>query len=140
MRWPFKVTAFAAVLVPILGLTGCVYRMAAPLVVQSQQRLRIVGDAPERYDVHVQSFDYHVPTDGRLLLEFKMVHRGCSVYLFDRIPVRRVADPAKEKVVSITLGAVSLRRLSFRDLSKLQTDSEGYHQLFLFSANATPKR
>ena len=93
----FQGIAFAAVVAPVLGLTGCAYRMAAPLVVQSKQRLRIVSDTPERFDVRVQSIDYHIPADGRLMFEIKMVHRGCSVYLFDRIPIRKVADPRKRE-------------------------------------------
>ena len=115
----FQGIAFAAVVAPVLGLTGCAYRMAAPLVVQSKQRLRIVSDTPERFDVRVQSIDYRIPADGRLIFEIKMVHRGCSVYLFDRIPIRKVADPRKEKIVSIMLGGLSVKRLSFQELSKL---------------------
>lgn len=135
----FQGIAFAAAVAPVLGLTGCAYRMAAPLVVQSKQRLRIVSETPERFDVRVQSIDYHLPADGRLMFEIKMVHRGCSVYLFDRIPIRKVADPRKEKIVSIMLGGLSVKRLSFQELSKLHTDSDGYHQLALPLASSTRK-
>jgi len=139
MRRMFYAMVFTAAGAQILGLAGCAYRMAAPLVTRSQQRLRIVADAPERYEVRVQSSDYHVPSDGRLMFKIQMVHRGCSVYLFDLIPLRKVADPAKEKIVSITLRGVPLRELSSRDLDKLQLDSEGYRQLFVSSGDAAPK-
>ena len=135
----FQSIALVAVVTPVLGLTGCAYRMAPPLVLQSKQRLRIVSDAPERFDVRVQSTDYRLPSDGRLMFEIKMVHGGCSVYLFDRIPIRKVADPSKEKIVSIMLGGVSVKKLSFQELSKLQADSDGYHQLALSPASATQK-
>ena len=114
--------------------------MAAPLVVQSKQRLRIVSGTPERFDVRVQSIDYRLPSDGRLIFKIKMVHRGCSVYLFDRIPIRKVADPRKEKIVTITFGGVSIKKPSFQELSKLQMDSDGYHQLALSPASSTQNR
>ncbi|HEV3309478.1 MAG TPA: hypothetical protein VG815_03050 [Chloroflexota bacterium] len=123
-----QAVAFATLTV-LGGLTGCAYRLAAPLVVTSPLRLRIISDTPERYNIGVQSSEHHVPSDGRVMFDIKMVHRGCSVYLFDRIPIRRVADPTKEKIVSILLGGMPVRRYSFQELSKLKADNEGYHQM-----------
>jgi hypothetical protein len=63
--------------------------------------------------------------------DVKMVHHGCSVYLFDRIPVKRVPDPAKEKIIYLMLAGTPVRRLSFSELSKLPADSEGHRELVI---------
>ena len=116
------IAAFSA-----LGSTGCVYRLAPPMP-PFQQRLRIIANAPERYTVRVQSSDYAVPADGRVVFNMGMTHRACSVYLFDRIPIRRVPSPTKEKSISIMLGASPVQRLSIHDIATLPTDSDGVPQ------------
>src|ERR1017187_1657155 len=109
-----------------LGSSGCVYRLAPPAP-PFQQRLRIIANAPERYTVRVQSNDYTVPADG--LVVFKMgMAQGCSVYLFNRIPIRGTPSPTKEKSISIMIGASLVQRLSIRDISTLPTDSDGVPQ------------
>jgi hypothetical protein len=110
------------------SLSGCAYRMAAPLP-PSRQRLHIIANTPERYTLHVQRSDYHVPADGRVVFDISMMHRGCSVYLFDRIPIRKVPDPTKERLISVLISGTPLRRLSMREFIKLPVDSEGYHGL-----------
>jgi hypothetical protein len=120
-----------AVLAAAISLSGCAYRMAAPFL-RSQQRLRIVANSPERYTVHVQASDYRAEADGRVSFDISMAHRGCSVYLFDRISIRRAPDPAKGKMISVMLSGRPVRRLSLLELSRLPVDSAGYHQLPIY--------
>jgi hypothetical protein len=126
----FRHAAFAAV-AATLGLSGCAYRMAAPFL-RSQQRIRIVANSPERYTVHVQTSDYRAEADGRVSFDISMAHRGCSVYLFDRIPIRRMPGSTREKVISVMLNGRPVRRLSLLELSRLPVDGAGYHQLPIY--------
>jgi hypothetical protein len=64
-----------------------------------------------------------------MIINVPAAHRGCSVYLFDKIPISRVADPFSAKNIELTTLAGSSRKLSFNDLFKLPTDQEGYHLL-----------
>ena len=129
-----KVKAIVAVAATLSSLSGCAYRMAAPLL-PSHQRLRIVANSPERFTVRVQSSDYHAEPDGQVSFDVAIRHRGCSVYLFDLIPISKVPDPEKEKVISVMISGTPIRRLSFGELSKLPVDSAGYHQLAISEAN-----
>jgi hypothetical protein len=110
--------------------------MAAPLVVVSQQRMRIVTPSPESYKLQIRSSHYDVSVDGRVIFDISMFHRGCSVYLFDRIPLRRVADSTREKIITVSKGGIQVRRLSFQELSNLPLDKAGYHQLALSRGKA----
>ena|SRR5665811_337302 len=123
--------SLALQVVAILSLTGCAYRMAAPLVQSSPERLRVVASAPENYYVLIRSKPHQLGPDGRITFDLQMIHRGCSVYLFDRIPIRRVPAPTKEKVVFVMIGKRTLAKLSVRDLSKLPLDSGGFRLLTL---------
>jgi hypothetical protein len=64
-----------------------------------------------------------------------MMSSGCSVYLFNQIPIRRAPDLSKTKLISIMTGGKTVEALSLRDLSKLPLDSAGYRQL-TFSQSA----
>ena len=121
----------ALVLVSALGLTGCAYRMAAPLVQMGPQHLRVVAQSPQQYHAIIQSEDHPIGPDGRIDFNFRMLHRGCSVYLFGPIPIHRVPAPDKEKVIILKAGERTLARLSVRELAKLPEDADGYKLLRL---------
>ena len=87
-----------------------------------------MANSPDRYTVHVQLSDYHVPPDGRVLFQVSTVRTGCSIDLFG-IPIRIAPDASKQNPVSIMAGGAPVRLLSLRELSKLPLDSAGYHQL-----------
>jgi len=55
--------------------------------------------------------------------------RGCSVYLFNEVKVSNGADPLKAWTMTVTSGGKVMRALSLRQLSRLATDSEGFHLL-----------
>lgn len=55
--------------------------------------------------------------------------RGCSVMLFDVIPVRRTPPPYKSKTILIVRGGKTIRRMSPKDLDKLPLDASGAHVL-----------
>ena len=118
----------AGLIVGMLLLSaGCAYRLQVAMV-PFQQRLRIVAPAPQQYTVRVESKDYSVSEEGRVEVKVGM-HRGCSVYLFNRIPIRRVPDPTKEKIISIMNGTAPIQTLSLQDISRLPHDSEGVPQI-----------
>jgi hypothetical protein len=129
-----KVKGIVAVAATLSSLCGCAYRMAAPLL-PSHQRLRILANSPERFSVRVQASDYRTEPDGHVSFDIATIHRGCSVYLFNFIPISRVPDPEKQKVISVMIGGEPIRRLSFGELSKLPVDGAGYHELPISDAN-----
>jgi hypothetical protein len=111
-----------------LSIAGCAYRLQPPMP-PFQQRLRIVAPAPQQYTVRVQSKDYSVPPEGRVDVKVGGLGRGCSVYLFDRIPIRRVPSPTKEKIISIMNGTAQIQAFSLHDLARLPHDSEDVPQI-----------
>jgi hypothetical protein len=111
--------------------TGCAYRMAAPLVQRGPQHLRVVAQSPQQYHAIIQSENHPIGPDGRINFNFRMLHRGCSVYLLGPIPIHRLPAPDKEKLIILKAGERTLARLSVRDLSKLPEDADGYRLLRL---------
>jgi hypothetical protein len=112
----------------LLSGIGCAYRLQ-PAVPPFQQRLRIVAPSPQRYTVRVQSTDYSVSPEGHVEVKVGGLQRGCSVYLFDLIPIRRVPSPTKEKIISLMNGTAPIQTFSLHDLGKLPRDSEGVPQI-----------
>ena len=100
------------------------YRLMPPML-PTQQRLRILVNSPEQYSVRVQASDHRMGTDGRVSFDSPMMRAGCSVYLFDRIPISRAVDLSKAKLISIMTGGTTVETLSLRDLSKLPADNAG---------------
>ena len=126
-----RVLHIIACLATALQSLGCAYVMTAPTP-PSQERIRIVAKAPEAYVVHVEagrSVDYQVPPDGRLTLAVPAYRRACSVYLFNAVKVSDGGDPLKGWAVEVNASGKAVRRLSFRQLTKLATDSDGYRLL-----------
>jgi hypothetical protein len=115
-----------------LSLVGCAYRLYPPLPA-SQHTLIIVAKEPSRYTIQIQSKHYPVAADGRVTFDYSAARRGCGVYLFDRIPINRGADPLKEKVISLTDGLEVLKSFSLDDVDKLPMDSSGFRVLNLNS-------
>jgi hypothetical protein len=118
----------------MLELTGCAYRLM-PLTRPTQQRIHILANSPEQYSVRVQASDHRVQADGRVSFDTPMIRSGCSVYLFNQIPIRKAPDLSKTKLISIMTSGKTVETLSLRDLSKLPLDSAGYRQL-TFSQSA----
>jgi hypothetical protein len=111
----------------LLTSVGCAYRLQ-PALPPLHQRVRILANNAQQYTVRIQGTDYSVPPDGRL--EFTVGGmRGCSVYLFDRIPIRRAPSPTKAKVILIMSGTAQIQNLSLHDLERLPHDSEGIPQI-----------
>ena len=136
-----KPTSKAAVIViaaiaicSVVSSSGCVYRLQ-PAIPPSNHRLRIIADSPQRYSIHVLFYDYAVSQDGTV--DFKWGgFRGCSVYLVNTIPIRRVPNAAKEKNISVMLGPSVIRKLSLDEIAALPKDRESVPQLDLRAAHA----
>jgi hypothetical protein len=126
-KWVAGLGFVAAVLA---GATGCAYRLP-PGTPPFQQRLRIIDNNPDLYVVRAQGNDYAVPKDGRIAFTVGLPRQGCSVYLFNVIPIRRPPSPTEEKIVSIMLGTSVVQRLSVQDLASLPSDVEGVPQLHI---------
>lgn len=122
----------ALLIVPlsILSSVGCVYRLQAPSP-PFPLRLRIVAPAPQSYTVRVQGTAYAVSPEGRVEFEAGGLGRGCSVYLFDRIPIRRVPDPTKAKMIFVLNGATQIAAFSLDDLARLPHDGGDVPQITL---------
>ena len=97
-----------------------------PLTRPTQQRIHILANSPEQYSVRVQASDHRVQADGRVSFDAPMMSFGCSVYLFNQIPIKRAPDLSKTKLISIVTGGTTV---------KLPLDSAGYRQL-TFSQSA----
>ena len=124
----------------LLTSIGCAYRLQ-PAMPPFHQRLRILANNASQYTVRIQGADYSVPPDGRLKFTVGGM-RGCSVYLFDRIPIRRVPSPTLAKVISIMSGTTQVQILSIHDIERLPRDSEGVPQLAISRVrpNSQPAR
>jgi hypothetical protein len=86
-------------LLAALLMPGCAYRLAPPSP-PSLHKLKLVTPSPANYAFRVQDKDYQVGADGKVAIQFQ-THHGCSVYLFDRIPVSRRRDPLKTKSIFV---------------------------------------
>jgi hypothetical protein len=116
-----------------LTLTACAYRLPVATL-PSQYRLKLVTKSPELFIVKLNIGDpreYHVLGDGRVTLDVPGYRNGCSVYLFDRIRVRRAASPLRAKSVEIVKAGTIARLLSLKDIARLVVDGSGYHLLTL---------
>ena len=87
----------------------------------------------------MQSTDYSVLPDGRVEVKVGGMPRGCSVYLFDRIPIRRVPSPAKAKVIWIIKGTAPVQSLSIHDLASLPRDGEGVSEVSISPIRPKPR-
>jgi len=113
----------------ILQLSGCEYRLTAPVPL-ARQLILIDARNPEQYKLQMNAEDartFDVPPDGRLTLDVPPYRRSCGPYLFGVMNVGRGGDPLKNWTVSITRGGKTVRRLSLRSLLRLATDGAGYH-------------
>ena len=107
---------------------GCAYRLHPPSP-PFQQRLRVIADAPDTYVIRVQAKAYAVPADGHVTFTMALPRQACSVYLFDKIPIRRPPNPTTQKALSIVFGGSAVRRLSMRDIAALPKDADGVPQV-----------
>jgi hypothetical protein len=130
LRVLFLAVVVAAV---TLALVGCTYRLPV-ITPPSQERIRIVAKSPDLYAVRVDVgdvTDYHVPTDGRVIVGIPVYRPTCGVYLFNLIKVGGSNDPLGTWSISVTSGGKTLRKLSVKQANKLATDLDGYHLLKL---------
>jgi hypothetical protein len=115
----------------IFTLGGCAYRLPVAAM-PSQQRLKLLSVAPEAFSLRLrisEPRDYRVPNTGRVTLDVSGYRAACSVYLFDKLRIRRGANPFDERTVDIIVGGKIARQLSLKEISELPTDAEGYHLL-----------
>jgi hypothetical protein len=127
---------FAALGLSFVSL-GCAYRLPVAAM-PSTQNLKLVASAPKGYVLRLrirEPHEYRVPEDGRVTLDIPGYRAACSVYLFDRIRIRRGANPFTEKTIDVVGGGKLTRRLSLKEIAALPRDAEGYHLLTLRTAN-----
>jgi hypothetical protein len=116
---------------PLLSV-GCVYRLQ-PHIAMTPLQLQLLTATPQTYTVHVEGTrpqDHAVPLDGRLRFDPPTgLSRACSVYLFNVIRISDGAASTKAKVIDVTAGNKTVRRLSIREFFALPSDADGFHQL-----------
>ncbi len=136
-----KAICLAAIVVLCFALEGCMYRILWQDA--SREKIRVVGNAPELYVVHVdtsysvrnrygmQQFDrvtdYQVPADGRVVVGIPAYRPNCDVYLFNWIKLWGGDGPVESWAISVTSGGRTVRRLPVKHV----TDSDGYRLLSL---------
>jgi len=108
----------------ILLVTSCAYRLRATTLPR-QFNLRLVTSSPEIYAIRVQQKEFTVAADGRASVQIPAVHPGCGVYLFGRIPVNHPVDPLRQKMILITSGGKTVKKLSVDELLRLPIDNSG---------------
>ncbi len=119
-------------------LAGCAYRLPVPTL-PSQQHLRVVTSSPEAYALRLRinsSRDFHVPPNGRVTLDVPSYRAACSVYLFDKLRIRRGANPFTARTIDVIVAGKVTQQLSLEEIAALPADPEGYH---LLSVRARPK-
>lgn len=116
------------VLILLVILTsGCAYRLHQPMP-PATIGIRLSAQAVESFTLKVQEREYPVASDGAV--EFQYVGRhGCSVYLFNIIPIRSGPDPFRAKSIEVRRAGVAVRRLSLQEVTKLPKADSGYHLL-----------
>ena len=108
----------------LLGLAGCAHRLPTKML-PSQQMIRLIVEAPERYRVRVLDREFPVAGDGRVSVTSPATRRECSVYLFDLIPISHGKDPRDAKSVAVLDGNRVVRTLSMNEVLKLPVDDSG---------------
>lgn len=104
--------------------TGCVYRRIPPPPPYTY-RLKLVTPSPERYSISLVDRQLLLDSNGAANFVYSAGAFGCSVYLFDKIPVRYARNTSKVKVISVQSSGEVVRRLSIADLWKLPQDQNG---------------
>lgn len=100
-----------SLLASVLLFTSCAYRLPAASP-PSQERIRIVANAPEQYGVQVNTgtvTQYIVPHDGRFKIGIPSYRPSCGVYLFDAIKVGGYSDPLASWSISVSLSFATER-------------------------------
>ena len=117
----------------VASLCGCTYSLH-PSNTPSEQSLKIVSEAPQKYLVRVDGSpgdehkDYPVGSDGIVRFRVPQLPRGCAVRLFGVI---KVADNKSEDVRAIQLikDGKTVRKLSLNDITKLPVGTNGVREV-----------
>jgi hypothetical protein len=109
---------------------GCAYSLGAERPAYTVN-LRIIASSPERYIIR-QGYgsDQRISGQGKISVVIPSIPRGCSVYLFDVIPVHHQPNPQKKWKLRIldNKGRI-LRTFTVTQLEELALDADGYHLL-----------
>ena len=121
-----------------MGMGGCAYRLP-PVMLPSEYRVKVVATAPERYALRLrltEARQYSVPADARVALAVPAYRAACSVYLFDKLRIRRGADLLRENRVDLIAGGNVVRQLSLKEIAALPVDADRYHLLTIAERHA----
>lgn len=99
------------------------------------QKIHLVTTVPGDYAIRITAReelpDLPLPSDGRITFEVPIGSRYCTPYLFNVLKVGWSTPVEKRRVIAVVRGQKVLRRLSARDISKLETDPDGFQILKL---------
>jgi len=127
-----RAQAILAALCVALVAPGCAIR-CGPIHTVPPQKIQIVAAVPGDYAIRIatreEQPDIPVPPDGRIAFEVPIGSRYCTPYLFNVLKVCWSTPVEKRRVIAVVRGQKVLRRLSANDISKLETDSDGFRIL-----------
>lgn len=126
--------AILAVLCVALVAPGCAMRCGPTHTVPSQ-KIHLFTTVPGDYAIRITARegqpDLPVPPDGRVSFDVPIGSRYCTPYLFGVLKVGWSTPVEKRRVIAVVKGEKVLRRLSVSDISKLETDPDGFRILKL---------
>ncbi len=118
-----------ALLALCISLAGCAN--ALPTYNQPfQERLSVISSAPSNLSILIEGGEQAavpVPRDGRMILNFPVLPRECSTYLFGIM----VADRSVEArpIIHFMKDGRLIRRMSVNSLRASPVDSGGFHEV-----------
>lgn len=127
-----RILLILVVLAVALTQSGCA-TACGPVRSVPTQKLSLVTPTPASYIVRVHPdtgapIDIPVSQDGRLTFDVPVTSRDSTIY-FLLLPVYHYPPPDTVRAIRVMQGDRTVRRLSARDIARLPTDTDGYHEL-----------
>ncbi len=127
---PYIIIALCVALVS----PGCAIH-CGPMHTVPPQKIHLIATVPGDYAIRItdreEQPDLPVPPDGRVSFDVPIGSRYCTPYLFGVLKVGWSTPVEKRRVIEVVRGQQVLRRLSASDISKLETDPDGFRILKL---------
>lgn len=129
-----RAQAILSVLCVALVGSVCAIR-CGPMHTVPPQKIHLDTTVPGDYAIRItareEQPDIPVPPDGRITFEVPIGSLYCTPYLFNVLKVCWSTPVEKRRVIAVVRGQKVLRRLSASDISKLETDPDGFQILKL---------
>ncbi|MDQ2677053.1 MAG: hypothetical protein M3Y34_09615 [Actinomycetota bacterium] len=125
-----SIVALSALFLAAVMVSGCV--LALPTYNDPfSEKVLVMAPEPSRFEVQIEGSGegFPVPEDGRLVLEFPVLPRECSTYLFG-VKIKDRSVEGRDLVHFVRDGRV-VKKLSVKQLRRRPLDDLGYHKVRL---------